>query len=42
VLIRQTGPQGWLRVTVGTPEENGMFRQALIEATGRENEEGPQ
>jgi histidinol-phosphate aminotransferase len=42
VLIRQTGPQGWLRVTVGTPQENGMFRQALIEATGRENEEGPQ
>ncbi len=29
VLIRQTGPEGWLRVTVGTPEENGMFRAAL-------------
>jgi histidinol-phosphate aminotransferase len=42
VLIRQTGPQGWLRVTVGTPQENGMFRQALIEATGREDEEGQQ
>ena len=41
VLIRQTGPQGWLRVTVGTPEENGMFRQALIEVTGRDDEEGP-
>jgi histidinol-phosphate aminotransferase len=42
VLIRQTGPPGWLRVTVGTPQENGMFRQALIEATGREDEEGQQ
>lgn len=31
VLIRQTGPEGWLRVTVGTPEENGMFRAALLE-----------
>ena len=42
VLIRQTGPQGWLRVTVGTPAENGMFRQALVEVTGRHNEEGQQ
>lgn len=42
VLIRQTGPQGWLRVTVGTPEENGMFRQALVEVTGRDDEEGRQ
>ncbi len=40
VLIRQTGPAGWLRVTVGTPEENGMFRHALVEVTGREDEEG--
>ena len=30
VLIRQTGPVGWLRVSVGTPEENAMFRQALL------------
>jgi len=29
VLIRETGPAGWLRVTVGTPGENGMFRAAL-------------
>lgn len=42
VLIRQTGPQGWLRVTVGTPAENGMFRRALAEVTGREDEEGQQ
>lgn len=43
VLIRQTGPDGWLRVTVGTPEENGMFRSALQEvmqdeAAGRRGE----
>jgi histidinol-phosphate aminotransferase len=42
VLIRQTGPAGWLRVTVGTPAENGMFRQALVEVTGRDDEEGQQ
>lgn len=33
VLIRQTGPDGWLRVTVGTPAENDMFRTALLRAT---------
>jgi histidinol-phosphate aminotransferase len=32
VLIRQTGPAGWLRVSVGTPEENAMFRRALVTA----------
>ena len=32
VLIRQTGPAGWLRVSVGTPQENAMFRQALLTA----------
>ncbi len=31
VLIRQTGPQGWLRVSMGTPEEMATFRQALEE-----------
>jgi len=29
VLIRNTGPKGWLRVTVGTPAENEAFKQAL-------------
>lgn len=29
VLIRETGPEGWLRVSVGTPEENAAFRTAL-------------
>lgn len=29
ILIRQTGPAGWLRVSIGTPEENELFRSAL-------------
>lgn len=33
VLIRETGPEGWLRVSVGTPAENAVFRQALQEVT---------
>lgn len=36
VLIRQTGPTGWLRATVGTPEENGRLRDALRECASRE------
>jgi len=31
VLIRETGPAGWLRVSVGTAEENATFRAALTE-----------
>lgn len=31
VLIRETGPQEWLRVSVGTPAENDAFRTALTE-----------
>jgi histidinol-phosphate aminotransferase len=31
VLIREVGPPGWLRVTVGTPEEMTAFRSALDE-----------
>lgn len=31
VLIRETGPDGWLRVSVGTPEENTAFRDALTD-----------
>ena len=30
VLIRATGPSPWLRVSIGTPEENAMFRDALL------------
>jgi histidinol-phosphate aminotransferase len=32
VLIRETGPDGWLRVSIGTPEEMTAFRTALLEA----------
>lgn len=35
VLIRETGPAGWLRVSVGTPAENAMFRDALAKAMAR-------
>ena len=31
VLIRETGPDGWLRVSIGTAEEMQAFRQALTE-----------
>jgi len=33
VLIRETGPETYLRVSVGTPEENAAFRAALEEVT---------
>ncbi|MGB4635728.1 MAG: histidinol-phosphate transaminase [Actinomycetaceae bacterium] len=35
VLIREVGPAGWLRVSVGTPEENQRFMTALKEVLGR-------
>jgi histidinol-phosphate aminotransferase len=31
VLIRETGPSGWLRVSAGTPDEMAAFRSALTE-----------
>ena len=31
VLIRETGPAGWLRVSVGTPAEMAAFKAALTE-----------
>jgi histidinol-phosphate aminotransferase len=34
VLIRNTGPDGWLRVTVGTAEETNAFKTALEEVLG--------
>jgi len=33
VLIRVTGPEGWLRVSIGTPQEMARFRSALVEVT---------
>jgi len=35
VLVRETGPEGWLRVSVGTPEETATFRRALTEVLQR-------
>src|SRR5690606_25218745 len=35
VLIRETGPEGWLRVSVGTPEEMNAFYIALMEVDPR-------
>ena len=34
VLIRETGPDGWLRVSIGTSEEMTAFRDALVEVAG--------
>jgi len=34
VLIRETGPTGWLRVSVGTPDEMAAFRAALTKVLG--------
>ncbi len=31
VLIREVGPEGWLRVSAGTPAEMDAFRTALLE-----------
>ncbi|MET0448660.1 MAG: histidinol-phosphate transaminase, partial [Aeromicrobium sp.] len=33
VLIREVGPLGWLRVSIGTPQEMQAFRDALQEVT---------
>ena len=29
VLIRETGPEGWLRVSIGTPDENQLFIESM-------------
>lgn len=34
VLIRETGPEGWLRVSIGTREEMTAFKDALVEVAG--------
>jgi histidinol-phosphate aminotransferase len=34
VLVRETGPDGWLRVSIGTPAENAAFREALAAVLG--------
>ena len=35
VLIREVGPPGWLRVSIGTRTEMAAFRDALVEVAGR-------
>jgi len=37
VLIRETGPDGWLRVSVGTPEEMTAFKTALTDVMAHPN-----
>jgi histidinol-phosphate aminotransferase len=39
VLIRETGPPGWLRVSVGTPDEMAAFRDALTAVRGADHEQ---
>lgn len=41
VLIRQTGPEGWLRVSIGTPDENAIFRRSLHELLPAFQTRGP-
>ncbi|GAB2502769.1 histidinol-phosphate transaminase [Promicromonospora xylanilytica] len=41
VLIRETGPEGWLRVSIGTPAEMAAFRAALTEVLQTQGEEQP-
>jgi len=33
VLIREVGPEGWLRVSIGTPAEMVRFRETLLDVT---------
>ena len=40
VLIRETGPDGWLRVSIGTPAEMAAFRAALTHVTSDVGEAG--
>jgi histidinol-phosphate aminotransferase len=42
VLIRETGPDGWLRVSIGTADEMKTFKQALTEVlAGSQDPAGP-
>jgi histidinol-phosphate aminotransferase len=38
VLIRETGPEGWLRVSIGTREEMDAFREALVDVMAKDPE----
>lgn len=39
VLIRETGPDGWLRVSIGTAEEMAAFKKALLETLQHTDEQ---
>ncbi len=39
VLIRETGPPGWLRVSIGTSDDMAAFRVALLDALAGDQEE---
>jgi histidinol-phosphate aminotransferase len=41
VLIRETGPEGWLRVSAGTPAEMRAFKAALAAVLQERNKEIP-
>ena len=41
VLVRETGPEGWLRVSVGTPEEMMAFDAALDEVLAQDSAQPP-
>lgn len=38
VLIRETGPDGWLRVSVGTPGETQAFKDAFTDVIGEKEQ----
>ena len=40
VLVREVGPPGWLRVSIGTPAEMAAFRDALTEVLGNHTAAG--
>ncbi len=40
VLIREVGPDGWLRVSIGTPAEMDSFREALSQVMALQMEDG--
>jgi histidinol-phosphate aminotransferase len=39
VLIRETGPDGWLRVSAGTPDEMSAFKVALLDVLARREDD---
>ena len=39
VLIRETGPDGWLRVSAGTPDEMSAFKAALLDVLARREDD---